>query len=399
MIKNPIFVGLPGSRSKASILIILAVCQAANLVLADDHEKAVAAVVVARAQIAIADDQPSLPASAAVESVAIPETNVAIVEPIRLEIPQQSPVSYVMPAQLVVTHMRVGCPPGQRQVREIKKELIPQNWTVGYTDDCQIKIIETDDANHPCPTIQLFQNGKLIKESVGYVPAGDLSHELLAAWNGAGPVPVVAQAGPAGAIKGRQQIQDVLSWWKANIGERTKATGRWDRTGAQSFPLLAKGDWSIGALCGKYGHVEASAKGSKFPIDAIGFGYRVAGDEFTFDLDPVTIKGLKLSQSDAMQSGPSEFGPGTLLTVLTVVRGIYSLLHPTCDLQLGGTVSASGVLTGDTLAIDFEACPSIKLVALFTFQLAVKRLEIKADSVRVMFTGSTIVKERTFAVQ
>lgn len=393
MIKNPIFVELSGSRFEASILMILAVFQTANLVLADDHEKAIAAVVVARAQIAIADDQPSLPASAVVAE------NVAIVEPIRLEIPQQSPVSYVMRAQLVVRHWARGCARGDRQVREIEKNLKPLKWSIGNGPENQIQIVTTEDQSYPCPTIELYQRGTMIQTWTGYQATEFLSHELLSAWNGAGPSSAISQAGPAGAIQGRQQIQDVLSWWRANIGEGIKATGRWDRTGAQSFPLLAKGDWPIGALCGKYGHVEASAKGSKFPIEAIGFGYRIAGDDVTLDLDPVTIKGLKLSQSDTMQSNPSEFGPGTLLTVLTVVRGIYSLLHPSCDLQLGGTVSASGVLTGDTLAIDFENCPSIKLVALFTFQLAVKRVEIKADSVRVMFTGSSIVKERTFAVQ
>ena len=381
------------------IVMMLAVCQAATLVLADEHEKGVAAVVVARAQIAIADDQPSLPASAAVENVAIPETNIAIVEPIRLEIPQQSPVSYVMPAQLVVRHWARGCARGDRQVKEIERVLKPLNWSMGDGPENQIQIVTTEEQSYPCPTIELYQNGGLIKTWQGLTHVNTLSAELRSAWESAGPSQTVAQAGPAGAIKGRQQIQDVLSWWRANIGVGVKATARWDRTGAQSFPLLAKGDWSIGALCGKYGHVEASAKGSKFPIEAIGFGYRIAGDDVTLDLDPVTIKGLKLSQSDTMQTGPSEFGPGTLLTVLSVVRGIYSLLHPSCDLQLGGTVSASGVLNGEMLAIDFDACPSIKLVALFTFQLAVKRLEIKEDSVRVLFTGSSIVKERTFAVQ
>lgn len=320
-------------------------------------------------------------------------------EPIEIEFVNQSPVSYVLPAQIVVTHMRIGCPPGQRQVREIKKELIPQKWTVGYTDDCQIKIIETDDVNHPCPTIQLYQNGKLIKESVGYVPAGELSHELLAAWNGAGPVPVVAQAGSAGAIKGKQQIKDMLYWWKANIGEGVKATARWDRTGAQTFPLLAKCDWSVNALCGKYGHAELSAKGSRLSLESIGFGYKVNGNDVTFDIDPLTVSVLKLNQPASIQAGPSELGPGTVVTVISVLRGLYSLLNPTCDLQLGGTVSASGVLNADMLTVEFENCPSIKLVALFTFQLAVKRLEIKAESVRVLFTGSTIVKERTFAVQ
>lgn len=320
-------------------------------------------------------------------------------EPIEIEFVQQSPVSDSLPAQLIVRHWKRGCAQGNRQVRDLNATLKPLKWIIGESADCQIMLIETDDQSYTCPTIELYQRGKMIKAWTGYQTTETLSHELLSAWNGAGPAQAVAQAGPAGAIKGRKQIQDVLSWWRANIGEGVKATARWDRTGAQTFPLLAKGDWSVNALCGKYGHAELSAKGSRLPLDSIGFRYQVNGNDVTFDIDPLTISVLELNQPASIQSGPSEFGPGTVVTVLSVIRGLYSLLNPTCDLQLGGTVSATGVLTGDMLTVEFDNCPSIKLVALFTFKLAVKRLEIKAESVRVLFTGSTIVKERTFAVQ
>ena len=320
-------------------------------------------------------------------------------EPIEIEFVNQPPVSDSLPAQLVVRHWKRGCSQGNRQVRDINATLKPLKWIIGETADCQIMLIETEDQSYPCPTIELSQRGTMIKTWTGYQAPESLSHELLAAWNGAGPVPVVAQSGPAGAIKGKQQIEDVLYWWKANIGEGVKATARWDRTGAQTFPLLAKCDWSVNALCGKYGHAELSAKGSRLPLESIGFGYKVNGNDVTFDIDPLTVSVLKLNQPASIQAGPPEFGPGTVVTVISVLRGLYSLLNPTCDLQLGGTVSASGVLAGDMLTVEFENCPSIKLVALFTFQLAVKRLEIKGDSVRVMFTGSSIVKERTLAVQ
>ena len=320
-------------------------------------------------------------------------------EPIEIEFVNQPPVSDSLPAQLVVRHWKRGCAQGNRQVRDIDATLKPLKWIIGETADCQIMLVETEDQSYPCPTIELYQRGTIIKTWTGYQATETLSRELLAAWNGAGPVPVVAQSGPAGAIKGKQQIKDMLSWWKANIGEGVKATARWDRTGAQTFPLLAKGDWSVNALCGQYGHAELSAKGSRLPLESIGFGYKVSGNDVTLDIDPLTVSVLKLNQPASIQAGPSELGPGTVLTVISVIRGLYSLLNPTCDLQLGGTVSASGVLNGEMLAIDFDACPSIKLVALFTFQLAVKRLEITEDSVKVLFTGSSIVKERTFAVQ
>ena len=215
----------------------------------------------------------------------------------------------------------------------------------------------------------------------------------------------VAGSGAAGAIHAKSQIKAVLSWWRANIGEGVRAECRWDRSGAQTFPLLAKGDWSALAVFGKFGHVQMSANGAaKLPIQSLGFGYKVDGDDITIDADPVTLKGLGATLNPTIKhslqvGAPSEIGPGTVLTIVSVIRGVWSLLNPTADLQLGGNVSATAVLTGDTLAVDFQQCPSIKLVALFTFQLRVERVEITETSLRVLFGGSRLVKERTFAVK
>ena len=183
-----------------------------------------------------------------------------------------------------------------------------------------------------------------------------------------------------------------------------KAECRWDRSGAQTFPLLAKGDWSAVAVFGKYGHMNMSAIGAvKLPVQSLGFGYRVDGDDITIDADPVTLKGLgatlnPTSQQSLQVGAPSEIGPGTVLTIVSVIRGVWSLLNPTADLQLGGNVSATAVLAGETLTVDFHQCPSIKLVALFTFQLRVERVELTETSLRVLFGGSRLVKERTFTV-
>ena len=214
----------------------------------------------------------------------------------------------------------------------------------------------------------------------------------------------VAPSGAAGAIHAKGQIQSVFAWWRANIGDGVKAECRWDRSGAQSFPLLAKGDWSALAVFGKFGHVQMSANGAvNLPVQSLGFGYKVDGDDITIDADQVTLKGLGKSLNPTVKQSltvePSEIGPGTVLTIVSVIRGVWSLLNPTADLQLGGNVSATAVLTGDTLAVDFQQCPSIKLIALFTFSLRVERVEITETSLRVLFGGSRLVKERTFAVK
>lgn len=272
------------------------------------------------------------------------------------------------------------------------------------------RVPEGGEASYPAIRFQGRQGYSQTVDSSGRykIPSslGELASIVEANSSPASPSQAVASSGAAGAIHAKSQIQTVFSWWRANIGEGVKAEMRWDRSGAQSFPLLAKGDWSALALFGQYGHVNLSAKGAvNLPVDAIGFGYRVNGDDITIDADPVTLKGLgqvlnPTSKKSLQVGSPSQIGPGAVLTIVSVVRGLWSLLNPTCDLQLGGNVSATAVLTGDTLAIDFQQCPSVKLVALFTFQLRVDRIEVVEDKhVRVLFGGSRLVKERTFTVK
>jgi hypothetical protein len=52
-------------------------------------------------------------------------------------------------------------------------------------------------------------------------------------------------AGSAGAIHARTQIDSAITWWRQTLGEGCRVSVRWDRTGAQTFPLLARGDWSV----------------------------------------------------------------------------------------------------------------------------------------------------------
>lgn len=208
------------------------------------------------------------------------------------------------------------------------------------------------------------------------------------------------------SIPASGKIREAIAWMRQYVGEGINAEMRWDRSGAQSFPLLSKGDWSALALFGAYGHIEVSATGAQsLPVQSLGFGYRVAGDDFDFDLDRVTIRGLgkMLAPTVEQPAGsfgatPSQFGIMSLLTILSIIRGIWSLLNPTCDLLLGGNVSASAVLNGDSINVAFSQCPSVKLVALFTFQLSIESMTITDSNIHVEFGGSRWVKSRDFKV-
>ncbi|WP_157606128.1 hypothetical protein [Schlesneria paludicola] len=325
--------------------------------------------------------------------------------------PKVAAVSEVKPAQLVIEVWESGCPHCVRQERDIVRILGKLGWTIGNSNADQIQFVIIPQTK-AAPQSVLYQNGIEVKRWEGYQDPATLSVELRRAWDESPPSSEqISAVGSAGAIQGKSQIRTLLDWFACNVGEGVKAEIRWDRSGAQSFPLLAKGDWSAVALFGKFGHIKLSAVGAaNLPLETIGFTYVVDGDDITFDVDAVTIRGLALRLGPDSQNprsmmpaetapAPSQIGLVSVWTVLSVVRDIWRLLHPSCDLQLGGNVSASAVLLDDMLAIDFQQMPSIRLVALFTFQLGVKRIEITESNIHVEFSGSRLVKSRDFKVQ
>ena len=334
--------------------------------------------------------------------------------PMQIEFLPSPPVSDTLSAQLVVAHWRQGCAAGDRQERDLLRVLGPLGWRMGHSETDQIRFVPLPQ-HEPCPQLTLYQNGAILRSWNSYQNPAFLSQELRRAWDTAPTSPHHGvTAGSAGAIHARTQIDSAITWWRQTLGEGSRVSVRWDRTGAQTFPLLARGNWSAVALFGQSGRVEVSWGGhTSLPINSLSFAYRVAGEDLSFDFDPILVQGwahrltpsvrtrenLAVSRPDSGEPQPSRLGLITIWTITSVVRELVSLLNPTCDLQLGGNLSATAALQGDQLAIDFQQPPSIKLVALFTFQLAVQRVEISTESVRLIFTGSRLVKERTFVVK
>lgn len=380
--------------------------------LSEGSRSAVAAVAVAKAALAIADEQPLMPDTPPRPSSPAPDSSTdhqnepqQVSRPLRMEFPDGPVLSEPLPAQLVVGHWKFGCPAGERQERDLRRVLQPLGWTIGAaaTDQIQFVNLSPDES---CPQLTLFQNGSILKSWIGYQDPSLLSHELRRAWDSSPSQVSQATAGSSGAIHARSQIAAMLAWWRANIGMGTRVTLEWDRTGAQTLPLLARSNWSTAALFGKSGRFEVTASGTHLPTDTLGFAYRILDDDVTIDLDPIRLHGIaaKLnpptdSENQAVEPLVTGIGAVTIWTMFSIVRDVVSLLNPSCDLQLPGNLSATAELSGDMLSIDFPQPPSVKLVALFTFQLSVARVEITPQAVRLLFGGSRVVKERSFLVK
>ena len=122
-----------------------------------------------------------------------------------------------------------------------------------------------------------------------------------------------APSGYGGAIQASSQIQQAIGWFRQYLGDGVVAEARWDRTGRQAFPLLAKGDWSAIAIFGAYGHLSLSAIGAKsLPAQSLGLGYNVSGPDISIDLDSVVMKGLAAKLSVIQDANLNVISPPTV---------------------------------------------------------------------------------------
>lgn len=216
--------------------------------------------------------------------------------------------------------------------------------------------------------------------------------------------------GYGGTLSCRESVVSALDIIRQRIGEGVVMRASWDRTGIQEFPILGEGaktGWPAVEIFGKSGRFELSAKGAQLPVDSVGFGYRVDGDDVVIDLDAVTLKGLALrlnpASTEAPGSSPAGMDPITIAwTVFSVLRMVWQVMHPQASVMLGGNVSCEAVLTGDGLAIRFSQCPSVKLKVIWTMSLAVTGVDLTPEKAVVLLRGdgmiASLIKSRDFVL-
>lgn len=270
-----------------------------------------------------------------------------------------------------------------------------------------------DSAKHHKAALPLFmwydKNGEVTFRGDGHLTVNQLIEKMEAPRNGGPPQKrssSYAASGPAGAVHGAEQIAAMIEWIDSHVGQGVPMEWRWDRSGAQTIALLLAGKkWSAEELFGLSGRFSISAPGAvNLPVDSLDFSYRIEGDDVVLDTSGVRIKGL--AKSLGIQNGDGAVGDAqaidpisTAWTVITIVRMVWGVLHPTADLKLGGTVTATGTLNGDTLTVKFKNGPSIRLIMLFTFNLGVSQVIISPRNVHVDFTGSRWIKSKDFPVK
>jgi hypothetical protein len=169
----------------------------------------------------------------------------------------------------------------------------------------------------------------------------------------------------------------------------------WKRNGATHLPLLAGKPWTREQLLGTNGRLRVAIPKQGLPVNEFGFGYelrkRLGGTEFArITPDPFDVD-LPDTDAAASAGSPMGFDPISVgLTAISVIAGIYQLLHPTIDVVLGGQLGLAARMDGDTLTVSFSAdAPSIEAKAWFlSATLKVDSVEISPERVRVHFASN-----------
>lgn len=207
--------------------------------------------------------------------------------------------------------------------------------------------------------------------------------------------------GSVGQIHCRAAVESAIGFFRERIGEGVSVKAIWDRTGGQTIPLIGSlpATWTAKNIFGRLGDFRFSASGARsLPVDQAGFMYRIDGEDVVIDPDPLTIKGLAKSPiGDAVSAGQGPVGVDPISicwSVFSVLSLVWQVMHPKCDLQIGGSVEAEAVLVGDKILVSFREMPSVRLTVIFEVMLAVTGLEISTEKVKMLLHGEGMIAGR-----
>lgn len=205
-----------------------------------------------------------------------------------------------------------------------------------------------------------------------------------------------------GTLHAKEWIQSGIDWFRWKVGENRPVSFKWDRTGPQEMPI-SRASVDPVAILGRSGRIELSVdEAVNLPVNALGFGYVLDGNDVEIDLDKTRLKRILSHFGDeTTDDQPKAVGvsPGTILTIFSVIRAIYLLRHPKFDLLIGGNITAKCVLVGDTLTVTFDQGPGVVYTSFFRVQLRLESVEITTERVVCHFSGSRLMPQATFEVK
>lgn len=250
------------------------------------------------------------------------------------------------------------------------------------------------NAKNPIPLATWYDGHDQLRYVSGYLT----TRQILERIGKSDPPPIAYAASGSATIHARQQIRDMLAWFRKYAGD--KAELRLSRTGKQKFELLSAGvDYSLPAIMGNFGRIEVTTSGP-LPVQNLALNYQIDGEDLVIDPDAIRFRGMiaRLGKNQEV----SAIDPVTLLTIAGALNSLWQLLHPSCDLEVGGNISCEATLSDGVLSIKFTDCPRLRIKALWQWLLGVQEVQISEEQVRIIFEPQKSlfpIRERVFAVE
>ena len=221
---------------------------------------------------------------------------------------------------------------------------------------------------------------------------------------------------PVGTINVGDYVDQLFGWYNTYLPNNTVAKMDWTRSGDQSFNVLGgkKEALTLERLLGKTGsfkfvliYPESMSDSEKLQIRELEFFYNVNGDDINFTIEEFTVHGIvkQINNQLVLKSSTEQpkgfIGFMTLYTIVSTARTIWIILHPVADICLGGSLQLSTYLDQQSqqIVIDFQAPPTVKILSLMTFNLAIKQVVISHMKIVTKFTGTMFAKQYTFNIR
>ena len=207
-----------------------------------------------------------------------------------------------------------------------------------------------------------------------------------------------------GYFVGSSKIESAMALLRNYFPHGSRVNVGWQRVGGKSA-LLVSGSHELGDIIGTSGRIDITTHGANnLPLSKFGFAYRLNAGKIAIKLDEIEFE---IPDNGTVSSAGEVGNPAMIAyTILSSIKTIYDVFHPTIDLYLGEEISLTATM-GEVVSIQFDRNPPA-VRAHWAFFMGLLRVEysrpltgltISSDSIGFEFHKSRIYRDVTFPIK
>ena len=214
----------------------------------------------------------------------------------------------------------------------------------------------------------------------------------------------ITEVQPEGHFVGANKIDSAMTLLRHYFPNGSRVNVGWQRVGGKPA-LLVSGSHELVEIIGTSGRVDITTHGANnLPMSKFGFAYRLNAEKLAIKLDEIEFE---IPSSGTVSSAGEVGNPAMIAyTILSSIKTIYDVFHPTIDFYLGEEISLTATM-GDVVSIQFDRNPPA-VRAHWAFFMGLLRVEysrpltgltIAADAIGFEFHRSRIYRDVKFPIR